>query len=251
MSIGPHRHRRKRGASSATSPHEHADASKAITQRYWRPSNRHATFPGESLDCVAGPESWRPLPLNEVRTPYLSVDESSNKGQTLAMSLLPLRGVRVVEFCQVAAGPFCGMLLADFGADVVKVEPPQGDGFRQWPPITDGYSENFASLNRGKKSIVLDLKNEADLEVARRLALDADVLVENNRPGVMQRQVAREEATAPGPNGDIFRQPVAVSAGYGGLRQCSPLGAHAAVNWAYRAPDGSAVRQALRQDQQE
>jgi crotonobetainyl-CoA:carnitine CoA-transferase CaiB-like acyl-CoA transferase len=99
----------------------------------------------------------------------------------------PLSGVRVVEFCQVAAGPFCGMLLADFGADVVKVEPPEGDAMRQWPPITDGYSENFASINRGKKSLVLDLKSPAARDLARRLVLDSDVLVENNRPGVMHR----------------------------------------------------------------
>lgn len=100
---------------------------------------------------------------------------------------LPLEGIKVVEFCQVAAGPFCGMLLADYGASVVKVEPPSGDSLRQWPPLTDNYSENFASLNRGKKSVVLDLKAPADLEFARELVLDADVLVENNRPGVMQR----------------------------------------------------------------
>jgi crotonobetainyl-CoA:carnitine CoA-transferase CaiB-like acyl-CoA transferase len=99
----------------------------------------------------------------------------------------PLSGVRVVEFCHVAAGPFCGMLLADFGADVVKVEPPEGDGMRQWPPITQGYSENFASINRGKRSVALDLKDLADRDLARRLVLDSDVLVENNRPGVMQR----------------------------------------------------------------
>ncbi|OWT56783.1 CaiB/BaiF CoA transferase family protein [Candidimonas nitroreducens] len=98
-----------------------------------------------------------------------------------------LGGVRVVEFCQIAAGPFCGMLLADYGADVVKIEPPQGDGLRQWPPIQQGYSENFASLNRGKRSACLDLKNEADRDLARRLVLEADVLVENNRPGVMER----------------------------------------------------------------
>ena len=98
-----------------------------------------------------------------------------------------LGGVKVVEFCQVAAGPFCGMLLADFGADVVKVEPPEGDALRQWPPITDGYSENFASLNRGKKSLALNLKDPADLERARALVLQADVVVENNRPGAMRR----------------------------------------------------------------
>ena len=99
----------------------------------------------------------------------------------------PLAGVRVVEFCHVAAGPFCAMLLADFGADVVKVEPPEGDGMRQWPPITQGYSENFASINRGKRSVALDLKDPADRDLARQLVLDSDVLVENNRPGVMQR----------------------------------------------------------------
>ncbi|MGE5616191.1 MAG: CaiB/BaiF CoA transferase family protein [Bacillota bacterium] len=99
----------------------------------------------------------------------------------------PLGGIKVVEFCSTAAGPFCAMLLADMGAEVVKVEPPEGDALRQWPPITAGYSENFASLNRNKKSVVLDLKDVPSAEVARRLALDSDVLVENNRPGVMDR----------------------------------------------------------------
>ena len=102
-------------------------------------------------------------------------------------SLQPLAGVRVVEFCHVAAGPFCGMLLADFGADVIKVEPSDGDAMRQWPPITEGFSENFASINRGKRSICLDLKNPAARDQARALVMDADVLIENNRPGVMQR----------------------------------------------------------------
>jgi crotonobetainyl-CoA:carnitine CoA-transferase CaiB-like acyl-CoA transferase len=78
-------------------------------------------------------------------------------------------------------------LLADFGAEVVKIEPPEGDAMRTWPPITAGYSENFASLNRGKRSVALDLKNPADLDVARSLVLQADVLVENSRPGAMQR----------------------------------------------------------------
>jgi len=105
--------------------------------------------------------------------------------------MLPLSGVKVVEFCQVLAGPFCGMLLADLGAEVIKVEPPDGDMMRQWPPITDGplggFSENFASVNRNKRSLVLDLKNPAQLAAARRLVLSADVLLENNRPGVMDR----------------------------------------------------------------
>lgn len=79
------------------------------------------------------------------------------------------------------------MLLADMGADVIKVEPPAGDGLRQWPPLNQGYSENFASLNRNKQSVVLNLKAPADLEIARKLILDADVVIENNRPGVMAR----------------------------------------------------------------
>ena len=99
----------------------------------------------------------------------------------------PLYGVKVVEFCQVAAGPFCGMLLADYGAEVIKIEPLEGDTLRQWPPIKEGDSENFASLNRSKRSIALDLKNPEELEIARRLVLDADVLVENNRAGAMER----------------------------------------------------------------
>lgn len=99
----------------------------------------------------------------------------------------PLTGIKVVEFCQVAAGPFCGMLLADYGAEVLKIEPPEGDTLRQWPPIHNGDSENFASLNRSKRSIALDLKNPEDLGLARRLVLEADVLVENNRAGAMER----------------------------------------------------------------
>ncbi|HEV7477204.1 MAG TPA: CoA transferase, partial [Burkholderiales bacterium] len=99
----------------------------------------------------------------------------------------PLKNVRVIEFCQIAAGPFAGLLLADMGADVIKVESPEGDGMRNWPPHTAGYSENFASLNRGKKSVVLNLKTPSDVENAIRLCLSADVVLENFRPGVMNR----------------------------------------------------------------
>jgi formyl-CoA transferase len=102
-------------------------------------------------------------------------------------SALPLAGVRVIEFCSVAAGPFCGMLLADMGADVLKIEPPSGDALRSWPPINDGFSENFASINRNKRSAVLDLKLAEHAEIARGLCADADVVIENNRPGVMER----------------------------------------------------------------
>lgn len=99
-----------------------------------------------------------------------------------------LDDVRVIEFCTVAAGPFCGMLLADMGADVIKVEhPAAGDSMRAWPPLTAGYSENFASLNRNKRSVTLDLKSDNGNAAARELILGADVVIENNRPGVMRR----------------------------------------------------------------
>ena len=100
---------------------------------------------------------------------------------------LPLAGVRVIEFCSVAAGPFCGMLLADMGAEVLKIEPPSGDALRSWPPINDGFSENFASINRNKRSAVLDLKLPEHAEIARSLCAEAEVVIENNRPGVMDR----------------------------------------------------------------
>ncbi|UOD51657.1 CoA transferase [Orrella daihaiensis] len=103
-------------------------------------------------------------------------------------SYLSLTGVRVIELCNVAAGPFCGMLLADMGADLIKVENPKGgDTLRSWPPISEGYSENFASLNRNKRSVTLDLKNPDDLSKFKTLIKTADVLIENNRPGVMDR----------------------------------------------------------------
>lgn len=103
-------------------------------------------------------------------------------------SQFPLEGIKVIEICNVAAGPYCGMLLADMGADVVKVENPDGgDTLRSWPPISEGYSENFASLNRNKRSVTLNLKDAEDASLLKALVLDADVLIENNRPGVMDR----------------------------------------------------------------
>jgi len=100
---------------------------------------------------------------------------------------LPLSAYRVIEFCQIAAGPFAGLLLADMGADVIKVEAPEGDGMRGWPPLSNGYSENFAAVNRNKRSVVLNLKDPADLARAKALCLSADVVLENFRPGVMER----------------------------------------------------------------
>ena len=101
--------------------------------------------------------------------------------------MLPLTGIRVAEFCQVLAGPFCGALLADMGADVIKIESPDGDLMRAWPPMVEGDSQYFASVNRNKRSVVLDLKDARGLAAARELALSCDVVVENFRPGVMAR----------------------------------------------------------------
>ena len=106
----------------------------------------------------------------------------------MSVQRLPLEGIRVIEICNVAAGPFCGMLLADMGADVVKVEHPDGgDTLRSWPPLSDGYSENFASLNRNKRSVTLNLKDPSDVALLRAMVEDAQVLIENNRPGAMER----------------------------------------------------------------
>jgi crotonobetainyl-CoA:carnitine CoA-transferase CaiB-like acyl-CoA transferase len=99
-----------------------------------------------------------------------------------------LSGLRVVDFTQVAAGPTCTMMLADRGADVVKVEAPTGDLGRQLgPPWKNGQGVVFLSLNRNKRSIMLDLKQEKDLEVAKRMVAQADIVVESFRPGVMER----------------------------------------------------------------
>jgi crotonobetainyl-CoA:carnitine CoA-transferase CaiB-like acyl-CoA transferase len=105
-----------------------------------------------------------------------------------ALAPLPLAGIRVLDFTHALAGPYCTMLLGDLGADVVKIEPPTGDHSRQWgPPFIEGESSYFLSINRNKRSVVLDLKNPAALAVAKGLAMAADVVVENFKPGTMAR----------------------------------------------------------------
>lgn len=99
----------------------------------------------------------------------------------------PLAGLRVIEICSTIAGPACTRLLGDFGAEVIKIEPPEGDPVRQMGQHVEEVSLYAASLLRNKRSVVLDLKKPEDLKAARQLIRDADVLVENNRPGVMER----------------------------------------------------------------
>lgn len=100
----------------------------------------------------------------------------------------PLSGIQVLDLSRVLAGPLCTMILADLGAEVIKVEPPWGDETRGWgPPFVKGESAYFLSVNRGKKSLALDLKTLEGQEVVRRLAQRADVLVENFKTGDLKR----------------------------------------------------------------
>ena len=96
-----------------------------------------------------------------------------------------LHGVRVVDVTQVMAGPFCTMLLADLGADVIKIEPPAGDMTRRMPGGVGSDTPAYNAVNRGKRSVVLDLKSQMGRDAVARLAASADIFTENSRPGVM------------------------------------------------------------------
>lgn len=100
---------------------------------------------------------------------------------------MPLSGLKVLDLSRVVSGPFCTMLLADLGADVVKVEAPDGDPSRVTGIVGAGENPYFVNLNRNKRTIVIDMKPERGKEIVRRMAKAADVLVENFRPGVMER----------------------------------------------------------------
>ncbi len=100
----------------------------------------------------------------------------------------PLAGIRVLDLSRVLAGPFCSMVLGDLGADVIKVEPPEGDLTRAWrPPFLQGESGYYLSLNRNKRSLCLDLRQEAAARVLQRLLPTCHVVLENFRPGVAER----------------------------------------------------------------
>jgi len=122
--------------------------------------------------------------------PNMTPDAATDATDNTAARPLPLAGVRVLDVCQVMAGPYACMLLADLGADVIKVEPPEGGdqtrgamGFKMKGPDSMG----FLNMNRNKRSLTLDLKTDAGRQVLYRLAESADILVENYRPGVMKR----------------------------------------------------------------
>ena len=115
---------------------------------------------------------------------------ADNSGHLDPTKPYPLAGITVLDFCRVLSGPTCARMLADAGARVIKIERPgTGDDTRQWGPPYDsaGEATYFQAVNRNKESVVLDLADPEGLERARSLASESDVLVENFRPGVMDR----------------------------------------------------------------
>ena len=98
-----------------------------------------------------------------------------------------LSGIKVIDLTRVLSGPFCTMLLADMGAEVIKIEPPKGDNVRNQGDMVDGYSSYFAQFNRNKKSVILDLYVESEKDILKSLLSDADVVVENFKAGVFDK----------------------------------------------------------------
>lgn len=143
----------------------------------------------------------------------------------------PLEGITVVDLSRVLAGPFCTLALADLGARVIKVESGKGDDSRAFGPFVNGTSAYFASVNRGKESIVLDLKDAADRRVFEALVAHADVLVENFRPGVMARL---------GLDSDVLtkRHPRLVYAAISGFGQSGPYSDRPAYDLVVQAMGG-------------
>jgi crotonobetainyl-CoA:carnitine CoA-transferase CaiB-like acyl-CoA transferase len=98
-----------------------------------------------------------------------------------------LSGIKVIDLTRVLSGPFCTMLLADMGAEVIKIEPPKGDNVRNQGDMVDGYSSYFAQFNRNKKSVILDLYKDTEKEILKSLISEADVVVENFKGGVFKK----------------------------------------------------------------
>ncbi|GJH25031.1 CaiB/BaiF CoA-transferase family protein [Caballeronia novacaledonica] len=133
----------------------------------------------------------------------------------MTVSRLPLDGIRVIDFSRVLAGPLCSALLGDLGADVIKIEPPGGDDYRAIGPFAHGESGLFSAMNRNKRSVVIDLKTEDGQMLAQSLCAQADVVVENFRPGVAGRLgIGYETLSA--------RNPALVYASVSGFGQTGP-----------------------------
>jgi hypothetical protein len=130
----------------------------------------------------------------------------------------PLAGLLVADFSRILAGPYSTMLLADLGAEVVKVEGPGGDDTRTWqPPVRDGVATYYLGVNRNKRSVALDLKDPHDLALAKELARRADVFVENFKPGGLARFGLWPPDATSSAHSSAGRTPVAA----GGATRCS------------------------------
>ena len=146
--------------------------------------------------------------------------------------MAPLSGITILDLTHVLAGPFCTQSLQDLGATVIKVERPgTGDDTRAFPPFLQGESAYFATLNAGKQSIALDLKAEADRAIFERLLQRADVVVENYRPGVMERLGFGWEALH-------LRHPRLVYAAVSGFGQTGPDASRPAYDMVVQARGG-------------
>ena len=146
---------------------------------------------------------------------------------------MPLSGIRVLDLTRLLPGAFCTMLLADMGADVIKVEEPAtGDYMRWMPPLVEGQSAVFNALNRNKRSVTLNLKSEAGRDLLLRLVERSDVLVEGNRPGVMERL---------GLGWPVIhaRNPALVMCSITGYGQDGPMASHAGHDINYMATAGA------------
>ena len=141
----------------------------------------------------------------------------------------PLSGIRVIELGQLLAGPFTGAILGYFGAEVIKIEPPGGDPLRQWREVYNGTSFWYRSLGRNKKSVVLDLKTENGRDVTRRLLKTADVVIENFRPGTMEKWALGPEDIKPDNPGLIYAR----ISGYGQTGPFSQKPGYASVTEGY------------------
>ncbi|WP_405892421.1 CoA transferase [Streptomyces sp. NBC_00104] len=128
----------------------------------------------------------------------------------------PLDGLLVADFSRILAGPYATMLLADLGADVVKVEGPGGDDTRGWmPPVRDGMSTYYLGINRGKRSIALDFRDEGDARLARELSRRADVVIENFKPGGLARYGLDHASVSAGNPGVVYASISGFGAGPG------------------------------------
>ncbi len=143
----------------------------------------------------------------------------------------PLEGIKVLDLTRVLAGPYCTALLADLGAEIIKLEPPHGDEYRHVGPFVDGESALFALTNRGKLSVVIDLKSEEGQSIARQIATTCDVVVENFRPGVAAKLGLGAEALR-------ADNPALVYASISGFGQSGPFAQFPAYDLVVQAMSG-------------